>query len=113
MLILHTNEESTCAPAPRKPILQQAAIEESQCNQQLVDGIFVLAIGSLSQLLGGERNPSLTLTFRINGSATWAPAGCATASLLVHVSPSRPPSAHSLSESTYTMDSLVSLEPLL
>lgn len=58
MLVLHTNEESTCAPAPRKPILQQAATEESQCNQQLVDGIFVLAIGSLSQLLGGERNPS-------------------------------------------------------
>lgn len=38
---------------------QQAAIEEeSQRNQQLVDEIFVLAMGSLNQLPGGEIPPS-------------------------------------------------------
>lgn len=56
MLVLHINEENRCVPAPRKLILQQAPIEESQCNQQLADGIFVQANGTLNQLLGGE-NP--------------------------------------------------------
>lgn len=53
-------KKNRCAPAPRKLIPEQAAIEESQCIQPLADGIFVQAIGILNQMLGGETPLSLS-----------------------------------------------------